>query len=213
MSLRSALTVDTVRLVLEDYGGHVREAALIAPTHPLRALWQLVWAQLGAAWVKEAATGPPDHVTPAREALLGISSINVPPMLPVSDGRIFASVDNIHALWPLYAPAAEGNPRGLLGEVCAALGLPEPSIGGAAITGPVIASRMQRYLVQHPYVRTLTVNAFNPGRAAVLADALVALQQDDAFRDLRYDVRLFVPDANAPGVGESIGALLAGDGA
>lgn len=213
VSLRSVLTVDTVRLVIEDYRGHIREAALIAPTHPLRALWQLVWARLGEAWVKEAATGPQDHVTPAREALLGISSINVPPMLPVGDGRIFASVDNIHALWPLYAPAAEENPRGLLGEVCAALGLPEPSIGGAAITGRVIASRLQRYLVQHPYVRTLTINAFNPGRAAVLADALVALQQDDAFKDLRYDVRLFVPDANAPGVGESIGALLAGDGA
>ena len=212
VSLRSVLTVDTVRLVIEDYRGHVREAALVAPTHPLRALWQLVWARLGEAWVKEAAAGPQDHVTPAREALLGISSINVPPMLPVGDGRIFASVDNIHALWPLYAPAAEDNPRGLLGEVCAALGLPEPSIGGAAITGQVIASRLQRYLVQHPYVRTLTINAFNPGRAAVLADALVALQQDDAFRDLRYDVRLFVPDANAPGVGESIGALLAGDG-
>ena len=55
VSLRSALTVDTVRLVLDDYRGRVREAALIAPTHPLRALWQLAWAQLGAAWVK----GPP----------------------------------------------------------------------------------------------------------------------------------------------------------
>ena len=213
VSLRSALTVDTVRLVLKDYQGHVREAALVAPTHPLRALWQLVWAQLGAAWVKEAAEGPPEHVTPAREALLGISSINIPPMLPVGDGRIFASVDNVHALWPLYAPATVDNPRGLLGEVCSALGLPEPSIGGAAITGQVIAARMQRYLVQHPYVRTLTINAFNPGRAAVLAAALVVLQQEDAFEDLRYDVRLFVPDANAPGVGESIGALLAGDGA
>ena len=214
VSLRSALTVDTVRLLLEDYRGHVREAALIAPTHPLRALWQLVWAQLGAAWVKEAAAGPQDHVTPAREALLrGISSINVPPMLPVSDGRIFASVDNIHTLWPLYAPAAEDNPRGLLGEVCTALGLPEPSIGGTAITGPVLASRIERYLVQHPYVRTLAINAFNPGRAAILADALVVLQQRDPFKDLRYDVRLFVPDANAPGVGESIGALLAGNGA
>ena len=134
-------------------------------------------------------------------------------MIPVSDGRIFASVDNIHALWPLYAPATEDDPRGLLGEVCAALGLPEPSIGGAAITGQVLASRLERYLVQHPYVRALTINAFNPGRAAILADALVVLQQQEAFKDLRYDVRLFVPDANAPGVGESIGALLAGDGA
>ena len=214
VSLRSALTVDTVRLVLDDYRGHVREAALIAPTHPLRTLWQLGWAQLGAEWVKGAAAGPQDHVTPVREALLrGISSINIPPMIPVSDGRIFTSVDNIHALWPLYAPATEQDPRGLFGEVCAALDLPEPSIGGAAITGQVLASRLERYLVQHPYVRALTINAFNPGRAAILADALVVLQRQEAFKDLRYDVRLFVPDANAPGVGESIGALLAGDGA
>ena len=213
VSLRSALTVDTIQLVVEDYRGQVREAALIAPTHPLRALWQLAWAQLGAAWVRDAARGPRDHVMPARDALLrGITSVNFPPMLPVSDGRVFAAVDNVHAAWPLYAPAAEDNPRGLLGDVCTALGLPEPSIGGAAITGDVLASRMERYLVQHPYVRTLIINAFNPGRATVLADALAALQRQDAFRDLRYDVRLFVPDANAPGVGESIGSLLAGEG-
>ena len=214
VSLRSALTVDTVRLVLQDHRGHVREAALLAPTHPLRVLRQLAWAQLGAAWVADAAAGPREHVAPAREALLrGIPSGDVPPLLPIGDGRIFAAVDNVHALWPLYAPAAEDDPRGLLGDVCAALGLPEPSIGGAAITGDVLASRLERYLVQHPYVRTLTINAFNPGRAAVLAAALVALQRRDGFGDLRYDVRLFVPDANAPGVGESIGELLAGDGA
>ena len=214
VSLRSALTVDTVQLVVQDYRGQVREAALIAPTHPLRALWQLAWAQLGAAWVRGAAKGPRDHVTAARDALLrGITSVNFPPMLPVGDGRVFAAVDNVHAAWSLYAPAAEDNPRGLLGDVCAALGLPEPSIGGAAITGDVLASRMERYLVQHPYVRTLIINAFNPGRATVLADALAALQRQDALKDLRYDVRLFVPDANAPGVGESIGSLLSGEGA
>ena len=85
-------------------------------------------------------------------------------------------------------------------------------IGGAAITGDVLASRIERYLIQHPYVRTLTLNAFNAGRANVLADALAALQRREAFRDLRYDVRLFVPDPDAPGVGEAIGALLAGGG-
>ena len=213
MALRSALTVDSVRLAVRDYRGHIREAALVAPTHPLRALWRLGWAQLGAAWVGNAGKGLQEQVTPAREALLGgISSINFPPMLPTSDGRIFSSVDHIDAFWPLYAPAAEVDARGLLGEVCAAFGLQEASIGGAAITGEVLASRMERYLVQHPYVRTLAVNAFNPGRAAVLADALVALQQREAFRDLRYDVRLFVPDANAAGVGEAVGVLLSADG-
>jgi DNA phosphorothioation-dependent restriction protein DptH len=55
----------------------------------------------------------------------------------------------------------------LVGEACAALGLPEPSIGGAAIDASYIATRrVQRYLIQHPYVRTLTMNVFNAGRAA-----------------------------------------------
>ncbi|MEA2562106.1 MAG: phosphorothioation-dependent restriction protein DptH [Acidobacteriota bacterium] len=211
--LRTALAVDSVRLVVEDYRGHVREAALLAPTHPLRALWQLGWAQLGAAWVRATEKGPEEHVTPAREALLRrISSANFPPMLPISDGRVFVAVDNVHPFWALYAPATEEDPRGLLGDVCAALGLSEPAIGGAIITGEVLASRVERYLLQHPYVRTLTVNAFNPGRATVLADALTALQRQEAFRDLRYDLRLFVPDPDAPGVGEAIASLLSGEG-
>ena len=210
--LREALAVDTVRLVIDDYRGQRREAALIAPTHPLRVLWQLAWAQLGADWVRKAATAPSEHVTPARSALLhGLSSVNFPSMLPVSDGRVFTAVDKIHPFWPLYAPAGAADPRGLLGDVCAALGVKEPAIGGASITGSVLASRMQRYLIQHPYVRTLVLNAFNAGRASVLADALAVLQRQEAFEDLRYDVRLFVPDPNAPGVGESINALLASD--
>lgn len=213
VALRAALAVDSIRLVVEDYRGHVREAALLGPTHPLRALWQLGWAQLGAAWVRATENGPEEHVTPAREALLrGISSANFPPMLPISDGRVFVAVDNIHPFWALYAPATEEDPRGLLGDVCAALGLPDPAIGGATITGDVLASRIERYLVQHPYVRTLVLNAFNPGRATVLADALTALQRQEAFRDLRYDLRLFVPDPDAPGVGEAITSLLAGEG-
>ena len=213
VALRTALAVDTVRLVVEDYRGKIREAAVVAPTHPLRALWHLAWSLLGAAWVRETTRGGKEHVGPARDALLhGLSSLNFPAMLPVSDGRVFTAVDNIHPFWPLYAPAGEEDPRGLLGDVCAALGVPEPTIGGAAVTGGVLASRIERYLMQHPYVRTLTINAFNPGRASVLADALAALQRQEAFQDLRYDVRLFVPDANAPGVGESIDALLAGGG-
>lgn len=214
VALRAALAVDSVRLVVEDYRGHVREAALLGPTHPLRALWQLGWAQLGAAWVRSTEKGPEEHVTPVREALLrGISSANFPPMLSTSDGRVFVAVDNIHPFWALYAPATEEDPRGLLGDVCAALGLSEPSIGGATITGDVLASRVERYLVQHPYVRTLVINAFNPGRATVLADALTALQRQEVFRDLRYDLRLFVPDPDAPGVGEAITSLLSGEGA
>ena len=102
VSLRNALAVDTIRLVIKDYRGQIREAALVAPTHPLRALRQLAWAKLGAAWVREATKTANEHVTPTRDALLhGLSSINFPAMLPVSDGRVFTAVDNIH---PVLAP-------------------------------------------------------------------------------------------------------------
>jgi hypothetical protein len=92
--------------------------------------------------------------------------------------------------------------------VCSALGLPEPSIGGNLLSAEALASRIERFLIQHPYVRTLIINAFNAGRASLLAEALVHLQEREAFSELRYDIRLFVPDPEASSVGEAINQLL-----
>src|SRR5207245_968339 len=114
--------------------------------------------------------------------------------------------------WTLFAPSNEEDPRGLVGEVSTALGLPELAIGGALIDGEYLASRVRRYLVQHPYIRTLTINAFNPGRAVVLGEMLLDLQKESAFAQLCYDIRLFVPDPEAPGVGEELAALLKTEG-
>lgn len=213
ISLRSALTIDTVRIIVSDFRGKLREAAMLGPTHPLRALWLAVWSRVAENWITAASIGPEEYVGPVREALLrGLSPLNFPPTLPISDGRVFLSVDNVHPFWALYAPASEVDSRGLVGEVCAALALSEPSIGGAVVTGEVIATRIERYLIQHPYIRTLTVNAFNPGRATVLAEALLTLQKRAAFAQLRYEIRLFVPDPDAPGVGEAIELLLSPTG-
>jgi DNA phosphorothioation-dependent restriction protein DptH len=212
LHLRSVLGIDTIRLVITDHRGQVREAALLGPLHPLRAVWHSGWAALSATWVEAAGKAAEEFVTPTRLALLkGLTPLNFPALLSLNDGRVFTSVDDVHPFWSLYAPATEEDPRGLLSDVCGALGVPEPSIGGMAITAETLASRLTRYLHQHPYVRTLIVNAFNPGRAALLADALLLLQQDAAFANLRYDLRLFVPDPEAPGVGEAISQLTSPD--
>ena len=79
------------------------------------------------------------------------------------------------------------------------------------IDAAYLAARVQRYLIQHPYVRTLTINAFNAGRAAVLADMLVGMQKHPEFSDLRYDIRLFVPDSDASGIGDALNELLSPD--
>lgn len=211
--LRKVLAIDSVLLAIVDHRGRRRDAVLVAPTHPLRALWFATWAKLGARWVAAAKTVPHEYVVPTREALLTLlSPTSFPPVLPTEAGHVLTAVDSINPFWTLFAPSNEEDPRGLVGEVSSALGLPEPAIGGALIDGKYLASRARRYLVQHPYVRTLTINAFNPGRAGVLGDMLLELQKESAFADLRYDLRLFVPDPDAPGVGDEIAELLKPDG-
>jgi DNA phosphorothioation-dependent restriction protein DptH len=207
--LKKALAIDTVRVLITDFRGQQKEAILIGPTHPLRALWLVTWSQIAQSWLNACEDGQEEYISPVRDAILrNLLPLNVPPVQPLADGRVFLTVDNIHPFWSLYARSTEENTRGLLGEICTALGLPEATIGGAAITAEVLVSRIKRYLIQHPYIRTLTINAFNSGRTTVLAEALLALQKQDEFCYLRYDIRLFVPDPEAPGVGEAIEQLL-----
>jgi len=61
-------------------------------------------------------------------------------------------------------------------------GAGEPDLSGEQISAEVLAMRMGRYLIQHPYIRTLSINAFNPGHATLLAQAILYLQKVEIFR-------------------------------
>lgn len=212
--LRYALTIDSVALVLEDYQGRRRDAVLLGPTHPLRASWHVAWSHLGQTWMEQSRASSKEFVGPTRDAVIKqLAPAAFPPVVPFGEelGRTALAVDNINPFWSLYAATDEKDPRGLIGEVCAALGLPEPAIGGATIDSAYLAARVQRYLVQHPYVETLTINAFNAGRAGAIAEVLLALQRHPDFADLRYDIRLFVLDPAAPSTGEALLELLSPD--
>lgn len=212
--LNHALTVDTALLILTDYRGRRREAVLLSPTHPLRSIWHVTWAHLAKHWLRLSQVADKEFVIPTRDALLKqLAPMGFPPVIPFGQelGRTAVSVDNLTPFWSIYAATDEADPRGLIGEVCASLGIPESANGGAMIDSEYLATRIQRYLIQHPYVRTLTINAFNAGRASALADVLLLLQKCEPFTDLRYDVRLFVPDPDAPLTGEALTELLSPD--
>lgn len=208
-SLRNVLAVDSIHVILTDFTGRHREAVLVAPTHPLRALWLSNWVELGKRWVGKIKSGSKEHVSSVRSALLdGLSPSAFPVGIPVEDGRIFTPVDNLSSFWGLYAPTREENSRGLMADVCSALGLSEPASAGSDISGEVIADKIERYLSQHPYVRQLSLNVFNPGSASVIAEALVALQQKREHADLRYDIRLFTSDPDSPQLGEALETMM-----
>ena len=100
----------------------------------MRAAWFATWAGVAQKWLGVAKEGPREFIGPTREAVLRqLAPAGFPPVLPTEAGHVLTAVDNLNKFWSLYAPAHETDPRGLVGEVCAATGLPEPAIGGALI--------------------------------------------------------------------------------
>jgi DNA phosphorothioation-dependent restriction protein DptH len=59
-----------------------------------------------------------------------------------------------------------------------------------------------------PICARAVAQCLQPGGAALVADALLSLQQKREHADLRYDVRLFSPDPDAPVVGEALESLV-----
>jgi len=211
-TIRNVLSIDSLHVILTDYRGHKKEALLLSPTHPLRVQWFSCWATTGESWLKKIENGSKEMIPGVRQALLdSLRPYAFPVALPSSDGRIFAAIDNLNVFWAVYMPTSEVNTRGLMTEICSALGLSAPADVGADITGDVIAEKIERYLTQHPYVCELSLNVFNPGSGSVLAEAMTLLQQKKEYADLRYDLRLFAVDPDSPALGESLESLLHAD--
>jgi hypothetical protein len=57
VELRRVLSIDSVRIAITDYRDRYREAALISPLHPLRAVWFATWAGVARKWLDTAKDG------------------------------------------------------------------------------------------------------------------------------------------------------------
>jgi len=211
-TIRNVLSIDSLHMILTDYRGHKKEALLLSPTHPLRVQWFSCWTSTGEGWLGKIENGSKVMIPGVRQALLdSLRPHAFPVALPSNDGRIFAAIDNLNVFWAVYMPISEVNTRGVMSEICSALGLSSPADVGMDITGDVIAEKIERYLTQHPYVRELSLNVFNPGSGLILSEAMIQLQQKKGYADLRYDLRLFAADPDSPTLGESLESLLHAD--
>lgn len=207
--LQTLLTLDTANVFLADHRGTYRSGLLVGPTHPLRLHWLATWLTLAHHWLDETSRAPKEFITPTRDSLLErLNMVDFPAVFPTGLGRLLTAVDSLHPLWTIYGASSETDPRGVIAQMCTALGLPEPNIGSFSLDGSFLAARARRYLVQHPYIDTLVLNCFNPGRGRLLVEMLLNLQKEPDIRNLRYHLRLFVPDPDASGSGEDLAELI-----
>jgi hypothetical protein len=202
--------IDCVAARLSDGMGQHDTVLLVAPTHPLRALWLATWSAVGLDWTSRLSAGDKKAVLTVRDSLLAsLAPLGFPFAVPRRDGRLMVAADNLTPYWGAYLPSESADPRGVIGRLATALNLPPESArattnGSGALSGTALADRIERYVRLHPYVRTLVMNVVNAGRAEIVAGALLELQRRAATRDLTYDIRLCVTDPEAPESGAAL---------
>ena len=174
------LDLDTVEVTLPN-GNAEERVILLAPTHPLRLLWHLQWAQLARAWLAEAAREGDTRARlpePVRRYLRrGLAPVNLPPLLRLAheapaDGipRFYVEQGPLTPFWSLYVREDARDGWALRSRVLRLLGVGRQSLPAGAAGGldaEVLTQKLLRYLVQHPYVGALKLNVFNQiGRAS-----------------------------------------------
>jgi hypothetical protein len=210
--LASLLQIDTTAVGFADDRGNAHELVLVAPTHPLRMLWLATWAELGRSWLRAVGATDGPAIRSARDTLLDdLTPLGFPLVVPRPDGRLTVAAHDLTFYWGTCLPAGAGNPQSVLTTLAESLHLPDRWPARATVSGDALADQVERYLRLHPYVQTLTLAAVNPGNAGQLADMLVKLQRRPQLRDVRYDIRLFLPDPQAPDAGEAMASLLRGE--
>jgi hypothetical protein len=86
--LAALLQIDTVVLDHRDLRGARSELTLVAPTHPLRLLWLVTWAEMGQHWLSSAAESPSHAISAASNSLSSLGPAGFPLVVPREDGRL-----------------------------------------------------------------------------------------------------------------------------
>jgi len=223
------LDLDIVEVLLTNGSPLPDRVYLLAPTHPVRLLWHLQWARMAQAWIRavmDARASQPSKLLTAtvrRYLRQGLMPINLPPVIraahdgyPEGISHFYVEQGPLSLFWSLYVHENGGvrDSRALRACTQRALGIGRQSADAGAVGGidkAILTQKLLRYLVQHPYVRTLKLNVFNPGDAGLIVNAILGVEKarnKAALLPLRYELRLFTRSAGLDDVGEAVDELL-----
>lgn len=195
-------------------------ALLLAPTHPVRMAWHLQHARqlqrVVRVW-QDRSESVDDFRELLRQYRHDVQPTHAPSVIFDARGRGYVEQGPLTSHWSLYLPDAGANGGSI--NVAASRDRVRSLLGvrGASSVLPTVGStdlavRLFEYLQLHPYVEQLHLNVFNPGDAALIAEALRVVE---SYRRavpgepaLRYVVRLFAPRDGVDLTGAALESLL-----
>ncbi|MCM7168349.1 methylation-associated defense system ATP-binding protein MAD8 [Enterobacter quasiroggenkampii] len=207
--LAALLRLDSLSIVIWNYDGSYKEVMLLGPTHPLRALWLGGWASLAEAWARQSEKVGKEVAVGTKNSLLEeLSLTNFPYVLPDTQGQLMVALDSIHPFWSILSSAKEKEPQALIDKIKTVFGIKNDYQQVGKQNSAFLATKVERYLIQHPYVNCLSINVFNAGSAGAVAGMLLALRKKAELKHICFDIRLFVTDPYATEVGSDLFKLI-----
>lgn len=219
------LDIDMLQVEIPNDSPLLDRVYLIAPTHPLRLLWHLQRSLLAKNWLEQAlqSENPNTALAPSIRLFLrqGLAPLNLPPYFrPAHEGypqgipHFYIEQGPLTPFWSLYVREDVTDRRALYARVRRSLAVSRSSVESGAVAGidrAVLAQKIERYLIQHPYVQAFKINVFNPGDAAILVDTILRVEKsrlDNKLPALRYELHLFNQGSLLDDVGEAIEELM-----
>lgn len=219
--IRELVLLDHLECYLPLPNGKKERILVATPLHPLRLAWLLQLSEVFSAWESEALSSSRTRsqwtVEVASLFDSGFQPSNQVLLIHGGNLRSFCYIGELSPGWgffsPLRAPSSldvgESNYGRTLLSVAQNLTDTDTSFEADRLLSVSQLFRyVERYLTQHPYTETLILNLFNPGSAERVAKLLIALQQRERYRHMRYEIRLFANDISAENCGQALEELL-----
>ncbi len=219
LAIRRLQSLDYIELSIPMSNGRPERALVLPPLHPLRLAWGLQFQRVFSAWEKKSLDSSNVKAVWSEEVadlfLNGFRPSNQVLLVHGGGVRSYAYVAELAPGWGFFSPvrpadkpdeAAYG--RVLLSLAQEMLGVPVVVRDTASLVPRHLTRQVERYLKQHPYVEALTVNVFNPGNGQQIIATLIELQQQDRYKQLSYEIRIFASDEHVDEAGTALDEFL-----
>lgn len=188
------LRIDTVAVKVGSTEAPI-EAALLAPTHPLRVLWLHQYETFVRSWTDQmdGKTRKEIETLISADSLDKLVSLNIPNALAWNQQQVFINTDSVDFFWSIFPHANSEDLRTAVNAVLQAVGATRREVLISTVTPKQIADKIERYLCHHPYVAALRINVINPGDGQLLLEAIKQLLERELYRGLNLDLKFFAP--------------------